>query len=695
MFGNQVQQMFLEVHNQQAAMGGQPDINSRIQLPGSVQVGDEQLFTNLYWTARWTLEQGVQQDPILNVVWNKMSQNNFQNNEFAKLVSVMETNFNSLNGNADPEANVVIPILYMSAAGDWLKYPQLAEQVMDQNKWNELQGWAQAKQRLNGPNTGGGFGGGRSNTFGTFTGNNNTNGFGRQAAGFGRQVQGGMNANNNNKSGLFSTFVDGNTGKPQVAGGARDTFTPASTVVGVETPSTKTESAQPFGARSNTFTQVEKAINPLDEDVPTEEFDADQLLGQDAMTPQAFPCVSQPMAKPQPTMESATMTKPGQKESATLLKASVLNGELLRVNEFEHGGFKLNANEHNLPRSEKNKMVADAKKYDILDHVMAEGDTGIKLVTYQSAKTPEEQEQMDWSKHVLGNGLPTPERKYDINYATFSRRVDLTNDGDDGAMKTELEVLRKEATLAKLTTDADTLFEAAKVEADEVEMAVEVVGTEYKAFKVASDSPDFETLEAMAKLGHQHVGKYVELMGTLSRSIQIFVQAKFMDAVNSTFRKRFFSEATIEELADVTEAHDFIAEKYPEDVEIAVRWANNLTEIMRTTVAQLAPHEPKEAERKGLPTSDEDGKDVIIFSKVITGVYLPVTLEELRLTKSSDAGMFYLSVGTTGVYDMLSNLRKRYMTVNPGGFDVALADGYRYHVTSNCVLANTFNLERV
>ena len=129
--GNQNTQMYTQITNQQSALNSEPDYGSPITPPSSVQVDNPELFTGLYWMTRWVLQNVVLEDPYFIPSWNILSNNNFQNGDYARLVarSCQQAQQRNVAVNRMQE-DLVLPMLEMDAAMRWSENVQFASQYL-------------------------------------------------------------------------------------------------------------------------------------------------------------------------------------------------------------------------------------------------------------------------------------------------------------------------------------------------------------------------------------------------------------------------------------------------------------------------------------------------------------------------------------------------------------------------------------
>ncbi len=740
--GNQNTQMYTQITNQQSALNSEPDYGSPITPPSSVQVDNPELFTGLYWMTRWVLQNVVLEDPYFIPSWNILSNNNFQNGDYARLVarSCQQAQQRNVAVNRMQE-DLVLPMLEMDAAMRWSENVQFASQYLPPQMQQRAQEWAQRAQQL----IGGGNNFGASRGFQQGGGFGNSGGWGNsqpQQSSFGQQGnawqqkraaysgnqsgstwgQQQQHVSGTNRSGFFSNDRKAAPTVNQAGIRTLNTALERSTVIGKGDVEEKSDTDwSPRGATNQSggwtgkstqqlAAETQKTVgkSPLEELLPQDEWkvsnqqDESPLDVLDTANNKSGSSAMSHDVNITDALTSSTNVGPAVSDigcpvlramaegvyGERLPMASILTGQHNSILVQPHGQTELPVESLSGENALAEKLAYGGSTI-LVDYIYA--DYELEKLVSKIAPITEGDADMDYMKHILHGPVTPANPKHHVQAANLAKPIQRV--ADEGMVtKHGVTVDVTKATYSSLETSE---YVAASIKAQtytDTDKSIEVYDKVVVPFVVPEDF-DRTVFSRMVAHTSENLTAYIDELETLPRPMQLAVSVNILKDVNFTLKAKLDAEMQIEDFDDVVEVYDYLKANRSE--KLAAMWLSELSYIMANNI-RVVPDSVREDALKALGDGIPKKTDsLVLLERERYTLTLPYTLAELNITAKSDDMFYVQDTAHAELYEAVLAIFERLVKTNISNFQLRLADGVVYNVAKLVPVAKTYTFTKV
>ena len=718
---NNNQNALTELQNGQACLNNEPNYQQQIQLPNSIQVSNAEMFTALYWMGRWTLECAVQNEQYFIPSWNALSENNFENQSYARLVGRMCDAVNSQNiQQSQVRDAVVVPMLEMDVAIRWCNVPQQAEQILPTDYQNRAMKWKRDAEQLLQSSKQGGFGNQqRSNGFGN---QQQSNGFGnqQQSSGWGNQRQGGFSQqkqiSGTNKSGFFSgtqqapsstnsagirtTFSAGEAAASNLPTEAeQDKFTPRTSSSGWGGKSTQDIAEE---------TQVTKGVNPLEDMLPQhEQWKVDDVvipgsdapiangnLGDNTMTHSVS--VSNALSSNNNGLSIDQIGCPVLLQLASECYGEFLpEGMSITGKDQENNVLVVANGQTDIPAiiidapGITARLAYDSKLTVLVEYIWADYDKS--QILGKTVPVAIGEKDMDYFEHTLSSPVTTTKVKHHVEYASIAVPTSKAN---EAGMITKHGKLIDSSKVGYTSGEAVSIAAAnIRVQTSTGDKSIETYDKLVLPFVVDKDF-DLEILTKMQEYAIEaDVSNYTEGLDALPRDMQLYIAYSVLSDVRYALDNILQAGINVGEFDDIGDMHQWLTDNRSD--ELAKKWSEVLTHILLNNV-RVVPETMRitalEALGDAIPKTTDN---LVLLERETYSLALPYTLSELNITAKDDSLFFVQDASHAKLHDVMKEVFTRLVKTNISDFQLRLADGCVYRICKLATVAKTYTFSKV
>jgi hypothetical protein len=724
---NNNQQALTELNNGQFVLQNEPNYQQQINLPRSVQVANTEVFTALYWMGRWSLQCIVQQEPYFTPSWNALSEGNFENQSYARLVGRMCDAVLSQNiQQSQVHDAVVMPMLEMDVAVRWCDVPQQAQQILSHDYQQRAMKWKQDAERLlqSTQQQGGGFGQQNQQP--------QSNGFnqqqqGQQSQGWGgqsrpQQSQGGFSpraTTNFNQQAPSGTNKSGFFGEQKQAPSSRNAAGIRTTTSAVEksltpitdTPvETNTFSSRASGGWGGKSTQEsDKAMstapkfNPLEDMLPqSEQWKIDDVIIPGSDTP-----VEEGNLMTHSVSVAGALTAGSNGISVDEIGCPVLREiAKLRYGNYLPLGMQITGrnNENNIlvvangqtdipvrinnDDDFKSKLGYDNDVTVLMDYIMADYDN--ETITGKTVPVKKEGIDMEYFEHTLNGPVSATNVKHHVEYASI---VTPTTKVNESGLITKHGKQIDSSKVAYTSSEAANVVAAnIKVQTSKADKSIETFNKVVVPFVTGKDF-SLVTLVDMFETAPTDFAKYHTSLESLPRDMQLYVSYSILSDVRFALANVLQVGINVGEFDDIADMHTWLIENRSN--ELADKWLEVLSHIMRNNI-RIVPDTMRVMALECLGDSiPKDTDHLVLLERETYSLTLPYTLSELNITAANEKLFFVQDASHAKLHNVMAEVFTRLVKTNISDFQLRLADGCVYRICKLATVAKTYTFSKL
>lgn len=717
--------IYREAHNTQFALQQQPNYGQPINLPRSVQIRNAELFTAIYWMARWTLQNMVQNNPYYNPSWNSYCQSNFENQDYARFVNRIADTIIASNApqNCDLTNEFVVPFIEMDCALCWFDNVAYAKQLLtpelqghashwkaeadkvnpqqqQQNAWGQQQpqqqsSWGQPQQQQTSPGWQRFGGGGQQQQQSSWGQPQQQQQRGQSSGFFTNDV--GSSATATNAAGIRTTtsaLERSTTSGPIPKEEPQPTFASRS--------ATSVDSAQgTWGGKSTQQHAKETEVNPLDALLPSaSEWKMDDMIDDVIKPTEGDVHVAEVVTAEFTGLAVADIICPVLRVVAQQTYGEHLPKSIVQLNPNEttpNGALIVPTALNEFPveyigGDEERETAYDNGEFVVVDYVMA--DYKREVIVASTVAIEPKGKDMDYAKHLLSGTVEAINKVHKVEYAAMT---DPKSEDDVAGLVTEFGAEIESANVPyTLSTDLDKINARLVAQSAEANKSYEVYGKIIVPFVVDTEF-DQTIFAKMADCTADSYGDFINMLETLPRTIQLYLSNRLLELTHTVLINKFGIDIDLStfEFADIAGVSSYLTEKHSHLVD---KWTHEHGRIL-DTVTRLVPETMMETATEALADVEAlvevDIHDIVLFEVEKYSLYLPYTLSELNIS-AIDASKFNVQDASHAkLHSVMHEAFKRFAKTNVDTFKLHLADGLSYEIAKLTTVAKTYSFRQI
>ena len=711
------QNQLTSLYNQQAMLQQEPNYSQQINLPRTIQIQDPQLFTGLFWFGRWTLQQLIS-DPYFYPTWNVLSENNFENQAYAKVVDRMCSMAIAANCNQSQMYDaVLIPVLEMDAAVRWFNVGNQAQQILPPEYLDRVMYYKQQADNLLAS----------LQPRNSFPQQQQSNGWAAQnraqPQSFGRMQTAGFNqvqrTSGTNKSGFFADASAPVPSSVNAAGIRTTTSALEKTTTPVKQQPTPVDNS--WGSRSAVSdsqptsgmwqgkssqelaatTQVTRGINPLDDMLPQQEWKVDDVVVPQIDKPRTGDSTMTHAVNVSTATAIAGMVIPVSEISCPVLRsvASERFGEFLPEGVLVTGRNGEN-NVLMVPNGqtdiqaeiEANKfeysLAYDSDEKVLVDYIWADYD--VEKILGKTVAIDNGDNKMDYHKHTLSGPVNATNAKHHVEYANIV--TPTTKVSEVGLITKHGKVIDSSKTGYSNGTDLNLHAASIKVQSSSVDKSSETYDKLVVPFVVSKDF-DLEILTKLFDASAQDFEVYSSLLDELPRDMQLYVSYRVLSDAQIALDHQLRADIEVSEFDDIGDMEQYLRDN--RGATMADKWAELLTSIMRNNI-RTVPDTMRIAALEALGDSIPKNTDnLVLLERESYRLNLPYTLSELNIVATDDKLFYVQDASHAKLHTVMSEVFARLVKTNISSFELHLADGSVYRICKLVSVAKTYTFSKI